>query len=877
MRTNLWIRGAVALSLAFAIGCSSDDEEVPAEAGTTDGTTGGTTDAPGPFNYVPLNDNVCEPSGEDAEQLTIGNKLNELNLDFDTAAATGLQLCATCEGNELADALAAITADVMIGGAAVSPPLVDHVNTALAFPYRELLVGYMADEDGDFDIALAQGIRNNPGSYTVQVESLADGCEDWDVSMFATVTRTGEDDDEVATATTASASDRPFGFLVPATLPDLDAATDEEIAEALDAANGLGIALEEPSLSFTVNADGGGEGTLTGWVQLGSLNALADAGADLGSFAKEDATRLKAVLSFTLEPASVQSAIDVELYENTEAVADTAPGGKPGVAHARLVKTPLGKQQICLGSLEEEVDLQIVHIQGASGEFDLEGFNGRKPVINRRILNRAAKLSVVASNDEGENPTKTVRFTRRWRKGAGFDVRPACVDQIAAGEAPEQVFAEDGWFEIRWRPIGTIEKGCARSVWICQEFTAEVCGPNSTVDEDGLCACGEGFEAAFDECVKREDVKDAEGKTPHADALLGKDLEGKVIAACRSGLVGNGFWCAPNPCDADESPCDDESVCVLKTDEEVAADNTSFHNCVMQEEEDDQAPVTMNKRQMLALLRTAADKADGHENEIEDEVAENAEDDDEGVDPEDAAEAAEGTEEGEGTDEEYAESEQEAIDAEAAGKPGFIQAPLHKARRARKRRARYKTTLGIVFYGRDANGKRTRVRAQRKNKVLIGRARVRGRTFKLYRRSAARSLRIRSRGSRAYMDIRGLSSETMTKLKDMKRITTVKYRTKRFRRRFYRGKRIRPVATSPYRYFRVKGLNLRGNRARMVGSKHTKYAKRKRARKVRKSRRTFRRKGYASLAKAKRVTRIKRRYRRAKRRSSWGRRMRARR
>ncbi len=596
MRTIALVLGTAAL--LPALGCAG------AKPATTS-TTGAT------FNYVPLNDDSCALAAGDTPAVAAGVKLASLSFTYTNAAAINLKLCDTCTDNKLLDLLKSVKGSVNIAGTDTDKPLADLVNDSLAYPFRELLVSWKDGDAAALEVVLSQGIlRGNKDDrlYDVQPESLDKACAEFNNKISATQTTTTASDGSSSTVvTTAQPGDAPFGIDVPIVLPDL---TDDpaEVAGALFAAPALKIHISKPEIAFTADGRGAGTGTLSGWVDPNDLQVFGADAAALAPYLDDASGQIRAVLSFTLAPATVNSGVDADAIRH-------APSTDPEFASvdAPLVSGDILAARVydayyadsfnfdCSGSCKRlgikpgpsssscsdvAQFRNVVLFSGSTASVSLgampdmafvnDSLKAKTPIawglpsfgVTADTTPNVTYSMKPVVGTEADGVRSTLTVTRPWRSDFTLPVKPACVDLIAEAENKDKslfsviklhyptlttlmpTLSELGMFAVS--VVGTEGQfsSSARQIWFCQQFTAaQVCGkdPNKQLDAaSGACVCKDGYALANGVCFSLATL----GCPADVKSLVWDSVARTANCLCDVGSVFDvtSKTCVPPPC-----------------------------------------------------------------------------------------------------------------------------------------------------------------------------------------------------------------------------------------------------------------------------------------------------------------------------------------
>ncbi|MEM9457232.1 MAG: hypothetical protein AAGF11_23845 [Myxococcota bacterium] len=177
---------------------------------------------------------------------------------------------------------------------------------ALAYPWRQLLMGTPLDQAGATSLSIAHGVHRRcaDGSmscndFRIAVESLDSTCQSLDTSMPVQL------GGGVLTTTTPSADD--FGFQVPLTLdlPDPASFADfMELEDWLDSQAHLNVSMSDVEVSWTHTPGQGHCATLTGNVDADTLDPIASSDTAVDTYADPNG-QIRTVLSLQLRPANV--------------------------------------------------------------------------------------------------------------------------------------------------------------------------------------------------------------------------------------------------------------------------------------------------------------------------------------------------------------------------------------------------------------------------------------------------------------------------------------------------------------------------------------------------------------------------------------------
>lgn len=571
-RIRLWaLGGAVA---AMTAGCAA---ETPAK----------TTEEKAQFNYVPLNDEACVLPADDAGKIAVATKLGSLASHYTSGAASEFKVCDTCADDKLGALLKAVNKDVTIGGATVSPPFLDLVNKSLAYPYRELLLSWATEDNGDTSVVLGQGVvAGDPAAhaYFVNPETLDKACKDFANVISSTAKETLDADGKLDTLaiTNAEPGAGSFGFIVPTALPDLTLPA-EEIAEQLGHTPGLNIRIGKPEVKLDVDANGDGAGTISGWIEPGQFQAFADAGIDLKPFIDEASGSIQAVLSFKVARASLTSAVDVNTLRTAPADADDttttktspltsdhplpAPDSTGIIADCSDCDSDINRAFYYLpGKPAIKVPLDILRIAGTGEKFTVQIMDkAGKPMVGwfpqilgtnlqGGVVRVAAGTTVATAKAAGK---AQFDFSRSFRPGGSVPRRPPCADLLTA-KKPLTFSPREGWVQVAWRPTDGKRSGAAHWVFVCQDYSAKKCPEHSGINLDGSCECEAGYERAFDKCL------DKKLYNCPAEGHLALEPKTKAISCtCPTGTVheaANGGKCVANQCS--ETSCKADEMCV---------------------------------------------------------------------------------------------------------------------------------------------------------------------------------------------------------------------------------------------------------------------------------------------------------------------------
>lgn len=284
-RTILISAAAFLLAGTTVMACGDDGDEAAGQSdtvGTTGGATGGTTGGAPDFNYVPVNNKVCDAEANgDTAMETLGEALK----DSRTLVATTLQLCSdqpingcniTCTAKDNPLLGMAGMMDKHIGVVfdelKVQRPkgtLLDWSQNALASDYRLMAFMHPKAAGASVQVNLAQlgshvCAKDDPAcaQYTLEPESLNEKCTDFQTSMAGSIT----DGDKGMQTISASGEQAGFVFAVPMVneIPKLSEFPSEgEFETWITQQPQLQFAASNLSLMLEVDANGDGCGTFT--------------------------------------------------------------------------------------------------------------------------------------------------------------------------------------------------------------------------------------------------------------------------------------------------------------------------------------------------------------------------------------------------------------------------------------------------------------------------------------------------------------------------------------------------------------------------------------------------------------------------------------
>jgi len=545
-----WLMAVATAAVGVFVACGTEEEAAKEDPNAA-------------FNYVPLNINVCQVGDQTYKRRTISRALAAIGRG-DSVVAENLRLCADCPDNKFGLMLKETKAKIYVGGKALADSHLDRVNKALAYPFRHLILS-SGIKVGNTQIVLGQAIKigaDSAAMYELQPETLAPPCHAANLTTSGSRTDLpGACGDLFKTKTPFS---KPFGFKVPNALPPATA-TQAEAAALLEQTAALGIQVNKAEVAYQVNDNGTGEGTLSGWIAANSLKPFLAAGVDVAKYGEGTPVMIRVVFKFDTRRVSLSSAIDHDVASMTTVMGQ--PVAKPPAISTGSVTWPggsctgcksVGTQSVCADEQTAEVPLAAVHIQGDSGSFKVKvDAAGRWPVIDSSAVESGG---TVATDGDSKLNEVQITFTRGYRAGSGQIVKPACADVMTGKVAAPTTFdPKDGWIRVAFRSSDGVEVGCQHSILVCQEFDDSSCGANGKLNADGTCGCQDGFQFAFDACVKAADY----GCDPAA--LLAKDSAGAVTCTCPTHMAGDGKKCATDPC-KDNGPCKVGEYCIVQGD-----------------------------------------------------------------------------------------------------------------------------------------------------------------------------------------------------------------------------------------------------------------------------------------------------------------------
>lgn len=299
-----------------------------------------TPDEPPDFNFIPLNEAVCEPSTT-AELDSAHGAIHELVYgdtdgdgttdyqhwvahDFSLCDGQSVGACGPCPTNPLGEFLDDLDAvSGLIAGEAVAhnhPSLRAYFNTALQYPVRDLNL-HVQDQGEQATLLLSQAIPTGCGADCtfgqVAPETLAENCTDVKQTLLAAAS-----DASPGRRFDGLAGTEPFGFLVPLSHELLPFEDYDTAVDAVNAALTLphwAVRAADPTITTVIDGDAGCM-YMTAWVSGASAEeALGTDGAqflvDGGYMDEAKPGHVKMVLSATLAPATLENGTPLTLEE----------------------------------------------------------------------------------------------------------------------------------------------------------------------------------------------------------------------------------------------------------------------------------------------------------------------------------------------------------------------------------------------------------------------------------------------------------------------------------------------------------------------------------------------------------------------------------
>lgn len=277
--------------------------------------------------FIPDYSDVCTPQSK-AELVTTRGHIQNIASGHQWRVADHIELCnenscvpcseqqnpmlATVRSvdqwgsTEFVAAMNANTADFADPVHPEASPLEIYFARALAYPWRQLLLGTPVGQTGPTSLRLAHGIhrRCSDGSmscndFRIAIESLDASCQDLGTSMPVHLGG--------GTLTTTTPSNDDFGFQVPLNLDLPDPSTFAsfiELEDWLASQTNLPVSMSDVEVSWTHTPGQGLCATLTGNVDADALDELASSDTSAHAYADPEG-QIRTSLSLQLKPANV--------------------------------------------------------------------------------------------------------------------------------------------------------------------------------------------------------------------------------------------------------------------------------------------------------------------------------------------------------------------------------------------------------------------------------------------------------------------------------------------------------------------------------------------------------------------------------------------
>jgi len=292
----------------LVFGCFEDPDS------DSDSSTGDVAGGvPGAFNYIPLNEDVCQVLQTPEHQQAAKEQLAKLAGATNSWVVSEWELCSPekntngcspCDSNPMLSLLNEV--DTLLAGSKDFPAgsMADYFREALRYPFRDLAISRVKGEDGD-DLAPWQA-RKLPCAegkcprYEAQADSLISTCDGFTLAMAV--------DEASGSEITTDSADLPFGFYVPLLdeLPKLGSKSDEELIEWVNDHQHLRIKVEDPWLGLNTKDGESGCGTINGYLRVADIQQMFGDVVDANKYADK------------LFPDKVAVVISVKLNEVTK-------------------------------------------------------------------------------------------------------------------------------------------------------------------------------------------------------------------------------------------------------------------------------------------------------------------------------------------------------------------------------------------------------------------------------------------------------------------------------------------------------------------------------------------------------------------------------